>query len=359
MKIALFIPSFRGGGAERVMVQLANEFSQRGQEVDLLVASADGPYSREVSSDVNVISLNQKSIARCSFALIRYFRSVKPAVVMSTMSHCNTVVSLAAIASRRRIRVVLREALPLQQEIGGSVLRRLLAKLAYQRADAVIFVSECQKQSFSKLIVLPEHVKQVVVLNSICDREFYVKASEPITTGFPWDDGKPVFIAMGRFTPQKDFQMLVRAFCLVRGSVPCHLALFGEGPLRPELELLARESGYFQDIWMPGFVDNPFPYMKMADVVALSSLAEGMPNVLVQAKALKKTCVATDCECGPSEILQDYDKGFLVKVGDEHGMALALSEAVSVDAHSNSTEQAELEITVDAFVDDYASVLFD
>lgn len=125
---------------------------------------------------------------------------------------------------------------------------------------------------------------------------------------------------------------MIRAFSRVR--CPARLVILGEGEERGRLERLARQLGVDGNLWMPGFVDNPFSFMKQADVFVLSSRWEGLPGVLIQAMACGTPVVSTNCPSGPEEILEGGKWGKLVPVGDEMALARAIEEVLDGDAVS-------------------------
>jgi glycosyltransferase involved in cell wall biosynthesis len=100
--------------------------------------------------------------------------------------------------------------------------------------------------------------------------------------------------------------------------------ILGEGQERTSLEALARELGCRDDIALPGFAANPYPYMAAAGVFVLSSAWEGFGNVLIEAMALGVPVVSTDCPSGPAEILGRGRYGTLVPVGDVDALARAM-----------------------------------
>jgi glycosyltransferase involved in cell wall biosynthesis len=119
-----------------------------------------------------------------------------------------------------------------------------------------------------------------------------------------------------------------------------------------------REEGLEQDVALPGFVANPFPFMKRAAMFALSSRWEGLPTVLIEALALGTPVVSTDCPSGPAEVLEDGRWGRLVPMGDE----VALSEAIlqALDEHRappGAQERMRERFGLDAVVDQYLDVL--
>jgi glycosyltransferase involved in cell wall biosynthesis len=162
------------------------------------------------------------------------------------------------------------------------------------------------------------------VPNPVITNELFELAKTPLH--HPWFKPKesPVILAAGRLTRQKDFPTLIQAFALVRPNFAARLIILGEGRDRTILQdLIVRLS--LQDwIDLPGFVTNPYAYMKQADLFVLSSRWEGSPNVLTEAMALGLPVVATDCQSGPREILQEGRLGPLVPVGDSKALSQAM-----------------------------------
>ncbi len=163
-----------------------------------------------------------------------------------------------------------------------------------------------------------------VIYNPIVDEELLRKAEEPVDHPFFGEGRPPVILAAGRLHVSKDFPTLLRAFSLVRREVPSRLLILGEGEKRRELEELAEELGIREDLDMPGFVKNPYKYMRRASVFVLSSQWEGLPTVLVEAMACGCPVVSTDCPSGPAEILQGGECGLLVPPRNAEELAAAI-----------------------------------
>jgi len=134
--------------------------------------------------------------------------------------------------------------------------------------------------------------------------------------------------------------------------------ILGEGEERPKLEALVRELRLEEDVALPGFVDNPYKYMKRAAVFVLSSQWEGFGNVLVEAMACGCPVVATDCPSGPAEILENGKWGRLVPPGDPEALAKAILDTVErgvsrVEAATNVQKR----FSMIAIVEQYLKVL--
>ena len=124
---------------------------------------------------------------------------------------------------------------------------------------------------------------------------------------------------------------MIQAFERIRAEHPTKLVILGEGEERYSLETLIQELGLGEDIFLPGFVDNPFKYLARASVYVLSSRLEGLPNALIQALAIGTPVVSTDCASGPREILDSGRYGILVPVGDVNRLVEAVIESIQKD----------------------------
>ena len=359
MKLALFLPSLRGGGAERVMVNLAQGFVERGLQVDLVLAKAEGSYLSQVPPEVRVVDLGARRVLYSLPGLVRYLRQERPQAMLSALNHANIVAIWAKMLARVKMRLVVAEhnTLSRSTENAPSVRAKFmpfLIKAFYPYADAVVAVSRGVAEDLIARTGLPaEKIK--VIYNPVVTPELFTKAEEPLD--HPWfrPGEPPVILGVGRLTKQKDFPTLIRAFALVRKERLARLMILGEGEERPNLEALVRELGLEEDVALPGFVENPYKYMKRAAVFVLSSRWEGFGVVLVEAMALGTPVIATDCPSGPAEILEDGRWGRLVPVGDHKALAEAILQVLKEEKVGASARA--LMFSVERILKEYTNVL--
>jgi len=326
IKVSLLATSMRGGGAERVLADLANEFSRIGLEVDMVLMRAEGPYLNRLSKEINVVDLKAKHIYYDGLPrFIKYIAHTKPEALLSTINHTNIVAILSKQITNVKTKIVVTEvnhltsALENAESIKKKVLLPLLIKNLYKKADFVVAVSKGVAEDLVKLANLdPQKVK--IIYNPL-PNDLWTKAEELVE--HPWlsEQKEPVIVSVGRLVKQKDYGTLIRAFAIVRKERKGKLIILGEGKERWELEKLIRSLNLEDDVDMPGFVDNPYKYMRKATVFVLSSIFEGFANVVAEALACGVPVVATDCPSGPREILENGKYGFLVKPRDYEGMA--------------------------------------
>lgn len=331
--LALFLPSLEGGGAERVMLNLARGILEHGLEVDLVLAKAEGPYLKQLPIGVNVIDLGSKRTLASIPRLASYLRRRRPQALLSALNHANMAALAAKKLSRTPTRVVVSEHNELFPgkliDKEGAVFQRLM-RYSYAWADGVIAVSEGVADSLARVCGIPRS-RIAVIYNPVIGEGLLERAREPLQ--HPWfaPGEPPVILGIGRLHPQKDFGNLIRAFALLRSEQRARLIILGEGEERPALERLVLELG-LEDVKLPGFVDNPYAYLAHSAAFVLSSAWEGLPTVLIEALAVGTPVVSTDCPSGPREILQGGRFGPLAPIRDSTALAKAMAETLASPA---------------------------
>jgi len=357
--IAFFLPTLAGGGAERVIVNLAEGISERRLPVDLVVATAEGPFLSQLSPSVRLVDLHAGRVLRSIVPLVRYLRRERPRVLISSMGHANVVAVWAARLARRRTPVIvtvhntMSQSTP-QQGLAGRVWPHLL-RTFYPWADRIVAVSRGAADDLARTVGLPRNEVEVVYNPVITPAMMAVAGRAP---DHPWfgPGQPPVILGVGRLTNQKDFATLIRAFAELRRSRSARLMILGEGEERRALEVLIREHGLTDDVALPGFRDDAIAYMAGSALFVLSSAWEGLPTVLIEALAAGTRVVSTDCPSGPREILQDGRLGALVPVGDAAALARAMNDALERPSE-RVPHQVLRPFTRDASIDHYLSLI--
>ena len=357
-RIAFLLPNLNGGGAERVFVVLANQFAKQGFHVDLLLLQKSGVLLSEVSTSVNIVDLGVSNIYLCMPEIVRYLRKVTPDVLLATLEFT----SLMALAARKisgvQTRVVIRVAVAVSQHkrswIKKRIERRLLSFM-YPWAYRIVTVSEDTKRDLVDFSYLPVEKIQTIY-NPVISQEMLDRANSNPSHEYYREGETPVILGVGRLTAQKDFETLIHAFDSVRKEMPAHLLILGEGEDRTDLEDIIHSLGLDGVVSLPGYVINPFPYMKNASLFVLSSRWEGLPNVLIQALACGCPAVSTNCPTGPMEILQGGKYGHLVPVGDAGALAQAILQSLHGDHRKPPTEWLD-QFKVEPVVQQYLNII--
>lgn len=332
-RIAIFLQDLGGGGAERMMLNLAEEMVRRGHRVDLIVGRLAGDYVSHLPDEVQLVDLGVPRTLGTILPLARYLKAERPDAVLAALVHVNVAAIVARMVSSYRPRLVISERNTISVDVHANrspaiVLAHKLVRWLYPRADGIIAVSEGVADDLAAFANLSRD-RIVAINNPVVTPELLEKAAAPVDD--PWfaDGEPPVVLAVGRLAPQKDFGTLVDAFARVRRQRAARLIILGEGPEREMLTRQIEDLGLSKDVRLPGFADNPYAYMAHADILVLSSLWEGSPNVLAEALACGTPVVSTDCPSGPRETLRDGRLGAIVPMRDAERMADAILQTLA------------------------------
>jgi glycosyltransferase involved in cell wall biosynthesis len=327
-QLSLFIENLQGGGAERVMVNLANSMAEAGHFVDLVLVHSKGPYLETVSNKVQIIDLKIRRFREVLPALVRYLKQERPEAMLSALENANVASVIAKKLTNVKTRLVLSEHTTPSQHYKHSTRQPWKSfthwgGYFYRQADAVVGVSKVVAEDLITTMGIPR--KKVHFIYNPIDTSTITKLSTQ-EVNHPWfaDSSIPVLLAVGRLTPPKDYPTLIRSFALVHKERPVRLLILGEGEERNTIEALVRQLGLNQAVALPGFATNPYAYMKRSSIFLLSSAWEGFGMVLAEAMAVGTPIVSTDCPSGPAEILEDGKWGTLVPVGDPSALAKAI-----------------------------------
>ncbi len=330
-RLAIFLPDLGGGGAERAMLNLAQGLVERGIGVDIVLVSATGALLGCAPPAVRILDLGVRRVVDSLLPLMAYLRRQRPAAMLTTSDRCSVVALCAKSICRSPVHIsvgvhntVSRSSAHIP--VSRARLIRFMMRRMFPRADSILGVSEGVADDVARVAgIRRDRIK--VVHNAMLFDEIAALGKKAIE--HPWfaEGQPPVFVAVGRLAPQKDFESLLRAFALLETGT-ARLVILGEGHERPRLEALVAQLGAGESVSLPGFVSNPYAYMSRSAAVVLSSRYEGLPTVLLEAMSLGTPVVATDCPSGPREILGGGRYGALVPMGDVEALAAALAGAL-------------------------------
>ena len=320
MKVTFFIYSLTGGGAERVTAHLANYWSEQGHEVTILtcLSSVQGAY--EVADDVIVQSLNVAAKSQNALAgLLNNLKRVQklrseikrtsPDVLISMMTTSNV---LAAIACRGlNVRCIGSE----RNFPGHTPLSPFWSKLrkhSYSRLDALVSQTKAAKTW------LEDHTRASHVQTIHNPVVFPLPIQSPVASP-PEKGNTRVILGVGRLTKVKQFDHLIKIF---EGFHHDHsqwrLVIIGSGEEQNNLQNLINALSLQNSVMLQPRVGNLSDWYTYADVIAMTSLAEGFPNSLIEGMAYGKTVISYDCLAGPAEIIDHQRTGILVTPNNQN-----------------------------------------
>ena len=268
--------------------------------------------------------------------LVKYFDKNKPDIIMAYLQGVTPII--ARMFSRYKPKIVISiqglpdflasrevyDKYPLYKKI-ESKIRIKLWKILYLKADTIIALTQKTRDDLAMFFGCEEKI--VFISNPVIDDTVLQKSNEFFDDKFFLEN--KVILGIGRYTRQKDFSTLIKAFHIVQTQLnDVKLVILGEGEQREELQNLIDSFNITDKVFLYGFVDNPYKYIKHSSVFVLSSLWEDPGHVLMESAYLKVPIIATNCPNDVDIFLSNGRAGYLCKIGDEEDMAKKIEEAI-------------------------------
>jgi glycosyltransferase involved in cell wall biosynthesis len=349
LRLLFYLPSLGGGGAERLVAQLATELASRGHEVTLVTDTESIENAGYVASAVRQVRL-RPGHGRNVVHLARLIRKLKPDVSMSALSGQNLKHMLAAALAGR----LSRAAQSYHGFFEGEP--RLLSRVSYLMtplSSRLMARTVCVSDALRAELLRRFHAsarRTVRIYNGVP-----VRAQETLSAGAQ-NSANPIILACGRLTPDKNFGFLVRAFARMQHR-DARLVILGNGPGRDAIEAEAARLHLQDRVYLPGYRDAASWYEK-ACCVALSSTREAFGLVVVEALAAGLPVVTT-ASGGPDEILPNGRFGQVVAQGDEAGFAAALDAALQDNSDPAERIARAREFSMERCVEAYEALFYE
>lgn len=315
MHIAMLIGALTKGGAERVMVNLADYFVGKGYRVTMVTQyqkEDEYPLNQKVKRVISDITEEETTGSRLinfkrRFCKLRgIWKKEKPDVILSFIGKNNMMAILTSRFLKIPVAVSVR-AEPTEEYYNSWM--RFMAKHLFAKADGVILQT---RRCFD---FFPEKVrKKAVILRNPISSAFFRERFR--------GERENTIVAVGRVDENKNHEMLIRAFAGIAEEFPSYrLVIYGEGESRKRLIALTKELKLSDRILLPGSISNVADAIYKTRVFVLCSNTEGVPNTLIEAMLMGLTVVATDCPCGgPADLIENKVNGILTPVGDVNAM---------------------------------------
>lgn len=348
MKILFVLPSLEAGGAERVVITLANALSIR-HEVSLFVMLDRGVLFSLLDPRVRLVRGLPKgnTFWRKGRILWKLYQEARQhhVVVAGLEITATYFAALAAKLANRPcvawVHTLLSEYLTLSYFANWH---RGLCQFLYKRLPYQVFVSEGAKASMLRLIGGKSKAKRLSVIYNP------VIFSATVSNDLPHLPSKPFILAVGRLAPEKGFDRLIQAFASLRKTHPStSLLILGEGEMRASLEAQIKTLGLSNVIHLPGFVENVTVYYRQASVFALTSTIEGLSMALLEAMQSEVSIVAVRLP-SVDELLGETIQA--VAQGDIAGLTQSLANALDHPESAHIKQMRRLK--AESFTPEYA-----
>ncbi len=325
----MVIPGLGPGGAERVLLRLAEHWSQAGHAVSVVTFETSNTDFYRLPSAVHRVVLDAafettrlREKLRATHNRLQKLRlsleRLQPDLVVSFLPETNVLVLLATWGRRYPV-VITEHSCP--QHFPTVGLWRLARRLTYGFATRLVSVSAGVDRYFGWI----PRTHRRIIPNAISLQEIdRIGRQEP---PWPWPHA---VAAMGRLEKEKGFDLLLAAFAQLANSFPdWGLVILGEGTQKPPLRQQAARLGIADRIFWAGTVNPPYGLLRAADLFAFPSRHEGFGIALVEAMACGLPLVASNCRPGPGELIDSMQEGLLIPPGDAPSLCEALRTLMS------------------------------
>jgi len=313
MRIGVVISAFTNGGAQRVAVTLSKWMNDHGQNC-CIIALDESTKNQYDAQDVNLVRLRDMYKDWGITKRLRMFDSDNSIDVYIVMGVPMSIYVMPALRHSKATVIISERNDP--RNFQGKIITKIVSRWLMGKADGFVFQTTDAWNFYNKYqdrsTVIPNPVAEV----------------PDVQVRIPNEQRKKEIVTAGRLIPQKNHEMLIRAFAKIVSSFPEYrLVIYGEGFLRDSLKGLCRDLGVEQVVDFPGSVNDVHKRFLNSELFVLSSDFEGMPNALMEAMAMGITCISTDCPCGgPKDLVEDGVNGVLIPVGDVDSCAKVIAK---------------------------------
>ena len=304
----LLIGYLKNGGAENSIVKLANELSQNHQ-VYLIVANSDKP---DYSVNCEIIEIKELKNKLSKIIAIHKIRKLKKKLKIDVAISYTTVFNFVNVITKRNEKTIIsiRNYLSLKEK---ELLYKLLHRISTKKSDVIICCSKAvMNDQINNYGVSKSKIK---VIENFCN-PILINPLANISVNF-----NHYIVAISRLKEHKGLKELIKAFKMVTDKDKnLKLLIFGRGPEEKKLKQLIIDLSLEQNVFLMGFTDNPYKYLKHAECFVLTSYYEGFSNSIIEAMTCSCPVVAVDSPGGNREILTDCYYGQKKKNSVSYGI---------------------------------------
>lgn len=327
-KLCFVINSLEGGGAERVISNLANHFSDKDCSVTMICLNT-AKVKYQINKQIKIVNLverkdSQNLLNRVRYAYLTFYRLLfllkkeKPDCTICFMTSANIWAGLCCMILGLPYLVSERTALNSTIQQYNKLLQWFIFHI-YRKSKAIVLPAFGMFKGFKR-------IKQFEKLDNFKTIHNPIHHFSRSNAGAV--HGKRFILSVGRLCYEKGFDHLIEAYSKLE-LADVDLLISGEGPDRANLERQIADLNLTDKVKLIGFKSNLQDYYTQAEVFVLSSRNEGYPNVLVEAMGMGCACVAMNCEFGPSEIIEHGINGLLVADKDIVGLSLSIDKILN------------------------------
>ena len=357
--VLFLIPKLETGGAENQIIELANYLSNKNYEINVITIVKGNHRFDLLNKNIKIVELNYSRTLYSFFRIIKIIKKNKNVVIFSIIRHLNILVLFANFISllNRKINIIetslLKNHLRYDKKYIYYFFFSFLTLITYPLANKIIAPSKTSAKILKKNYLLKnkiEHIYNPLNIKKIIE----LSNTKFIPKILNQNKHNKIIVSIGRLTWEKDYKTLIESFDQVNKEIKkVILIILGDGKHKNNLRDLINKKKLQDRIFLLGNVDNPYIYLKHADLYVLSSISELFPTSLIESLVFKINILSTNCDYGPSEILENGKWGYLVPVKNTKLMSNSIINLISNDKKIDNLKRAydfDLEVLMTKYV---------
>lgn len=353
ISVMFILPDLETGGAERIITTIANHLSRDRFEPKILLLRKKGGYLNLVKKDVEIIDINTERIRHSLKPILGEIYRRKPDIVFSGFGEVNAYLALF-IKLFPRTKFIARETNVVTEHVTRKEIKFFYN--FYNNYQRIIAQSDDMMKDLTKNFNIKS--KKIIKINNPVDFEFIdqklLTAVKPESFKYNYKN----VVAIGNLSSRKGFDNLLKVFSRLKNE-NILLHILGDGNDRHILHQMKDFLG-LKNVFFHGRQENPYQFLKFADLFILSSRYEGFPNVLLEAGACGTYSLANNCPGGINEIIQPRINGEVSDIENHEDFSQKvmsiLHETYDKDSIKNSISSR---FSKDIILDKYEKVLLD
>lgn len=332
-KIIFILPDLETGGAERIVTTIANHLPREKFEPKIMLLRKEGGYLQFLKDDIEIIDLKIQRIRNSLLPILREIYKRKPDIVFSGFGEVNAYLSLF-LKFLPKTKFIARETNVVSQHITRPEIKFFYK--FYNNYHRII----CQSNDMMEDLLENFKIKKekTVKINNPVDFDFINEKLIHSIKPKEFDESYKNVVAIGNLSSRKGFDQLLKVFSHLKNE-KIKLHILGDGRDKELLHQIKKQLE-LENIIFHGRQDNPYAFLKYADLFILSSRYEGFPNVLLEAGACGVYALANECKGGINEIIQPKINGEIFNINDSQGFANKIKEILNQNFDKQSIKNS-------------------
>ena len=361
-KVMFMIPHLKGGGAEKVLIDILSCLNQKSYDITLIVLQKQGIYQSQIPKGIKVkyLMTGTSWMYWLQSRIIKYFNRLYYQLMIKETydveiafleGMATNLIAHSKNKSSKKIAWIHTDMY--QNHWTKNMFYIGNEQKCYTQFNELVFVSNDAIKAFHRRFQ-DVYTSERVIPNPILSEQVIKKAR-----AFQVSYDCFTIVSIGRLNSQKGYDLLIEAVARLSSIYDFELVIIGEGPQKKELEMLIKKLKVENYVKLLGYQENPYPYLKASDLFISSSRTEGYPLVLLEALVLHKAIIATNIK-GNSEILNHGEAGLLCNCTvDEIADALVsvLNGSISIQTLEKQSEQRAKQLDMQQILDKIEALL--